>query len=103
MPLNSVYVPCEISRGAFSSELIFEFSLQNGKKYKSVADKHYCLDSNKKQVTKDILANDQSITGYIKAYQVPSNDTAGVAYISIPDGEVVSVKSDDIESQMVPA
>ncbi len=94
MPLNSVLFPCRISRGAFSGERVFEVNLQSGEMYTSVADRHYCMDNNKKILPKDSPAESQSIDGYIQAYLLPSQGDS--AYISVPDGEVIPVSKDTL-------
>ncbi|MCP4701520.1 MAG: hypothetical protein GY862_32385 [Gammaproteobacteria bacterium] len=94
MSLDPVLFPCEISRGAFSSERIFKLNLQGGESYNSLADYHYCMDSNRKALSKDYPAEDKSINGYIQAYLLPKQE--GSTYISIPDGEVIPVSEDEI-------
>jgi len=101
MALNSVLFPCKISRGAFSSERVFEFDLQNGEQYMSVADRHYCMDYNKKTLPKETPDENQCIEGYIQAYELSSNGDA--TYITIPDGEVVPVNAKDIIEKAVSA
>ncbi len=97
MPLDKVYIQCKISRGAFSGERFFEFSLPDGNLYQSVADLFYCMDGNKTKLSKDFPLQDQSINGYLQAYKVLSDND--IAYISIPDGEVVPVENNKIISQ----
>lgn len=97
MSFNTVLFPCKISRGAFSGERVFEFNLQTGEQYMSVADWHYCLDDNREKLSKELPVGNQTIQGYITAYLLKSDK--GVAYISIPDGEVVPVRPENIEKK----
>jgi hypothetical protein len=95
-----VYIQCKVSPGAFSGELQFEIAL-NGTTHRGLASRRYFVTTDKKPMG-DLTA---TTTGMVLA-RVLTEDEDEKILVSIPDGEVVSVRKDKIvptsEPQNVP-
>lgn len=92
---QKVWVDCQISRSAFSSERVFEISQTDGKVYVGVAPAHYLRNENGEALRLDEPAENETINGQIFAIVVKNGgDTARIA---IPDGEAVIVNIQQVK------
>ncbi len=90
MPDRFIYVTCNVSRGAFSSERVFTIEQSDGAKYVGIAPLHYYRKNDGKSFfTKSEPLLGESVSGKIAARKVDvkGNDVR----ILVPDGESVYV------------
>ena len=87
--LELVAVPCQISRGGFSQELIFEFPLYDGQIHVGDAPRHYCWDTAGRTIDIDEPKPGRNMTGLVAARLLQKEGDRTL--VSIPDGEVVHV------------
>lgn len=97
--MSMVLIHCQVAPGAFSGELQFEIIL-NGEKHRGLAARRYVLTTERKPIGEVTTEVPALIYG-----RILSDLENGKVLVSIPDGEVVSVKMDKLvllESRDVP-
>ena len=95
---KKIFIFCKISSGAFSGQREFEIKSKYGT-HKGVAPRFYCFDSNKTQLPKDIPHDEEKIDGLIEGYIIKEEeDGDDMLFVSIPDGDVISVSKEIIRS-----
>jgi len=94
MNIESIRLPCKISRGAFSGERVFEFALATGnQEYVGVAPLHYFKMADGRELTASEPPQGESIEGTLSAILINKNAGKNIAFVAIPDGEAVSVQA----------
>jgi hypothetical protein len=97
-----VYVPCEISRGGFSSERVFRVDLGTNadgsrKTFLGSAPLPYCRTSSGKPLGPDEPPPGKRIPGFVAARVIrKENETA---WLSFPDGSVAQVPEKIVETK----
>jgi len=94
-----IVVPCTMFPGGFSSEIGFDIDVQNGK-HTGLAPRRYFRDASGEPVEKDSVTSRQP--GYI-AVRILEKKNETCIVVAIPDGEVVSVTSEQIQQIPEPA
>ncbi len=94
--VRQVAVSCQISKGAFSDELVFEIETTGGETHIGAASRQYFWDENGRTLGAD-EPGDTPINGLVAARRLKSNN--GSTLVAVPDGEVISVRSDAIGSR----
>jgi hypothetical protein len=90
---KTIAVKCRISRGGFSGERVVKVTASDGKDRIVLAPTHYCWNENREPLESDEPAAGE-ITGFVAAQEV--SRAAGKVTVTTPDGEVFSVRPDDI-------
>ena len=86
------FIPCKMSPGAFSGEIAFEITLEDGKKHLGLASRRYFWTENGERPGKNLQPG---TPGYIRA-RILEEEGKDSVLLSIPDGEVVAVKKTSI-------
>lgn len=96
---NSKYkaIRCTISRGGFSDERVFDLS-PSGLQYSGVASRRYMWHENGEVIGEGEPPADQAIEGLVAARVVKVEDDGSV-YVSVPDGEVVKLRADQLQDR----
>jgi len=84
--------PCTMFPGGFSGEIGFEMEAHGGK-HKGLASRRYFWKQDWSRLGKDPLTG--PIRGFV-AVRILGEGKRDAVLLSIPDGEVVNVKSDEI-------
>jgi len=89
-------IACTMSPGAFSGEISFEIESVEGS-HTGLASRLYFFKKNKEPVGKEAVGN--NVPGYIVIRTLFEQETGSKNSVlaSIPDGEVVRVKKDQIQ------
>src|SRR5438045_1522206 len=90
-----VALKCSIARGAFSDERVFTVALPQGE-YTGIASRRYCWNERDEPLNQDEPAAGRSIGGKVAARVVEVENGTGNALVSVPDGEVITVRADQI-------
>ena len=90
---------CQISRSAFSDERVFRITL-DGSEHVGAASANYCRKNDGSPLAGDEPPANRRIKGKVAARVVSSS--GDILCVSLPDGEVVNVNSNQL-GQEVPA
>lgn len=94
--MDRVYVGCQISKGAFSGERVFEFKQENSVAYIGVSPAHYCYT-----VSGDPLDvadfSEEAIQGKIAARRL--SELGDAVRVALPDGQTAYVPNDLISDR----
>lgn len=91
---KGAFVLCEIERGAFSGERVFQIALTDGGTYIGVAPRDYYFKADGSELSPDEPSATQLINGMLTIRIIKNGGKT--AYIAIPDGEAVTVSSEKI-------
>jgi hypothetical protein len=94
-----VALPCKLAPGAFSGERIFEVRLADGQRYRSVAPRQFCWNSEGQLVDEREPTNE--IQGWVAARIVDQIDPDQLL-VEVPDSEVIAVDNTLIEPRPTP-
>lgn len=93
MSTQLLKIKCAIERGAFSGERIVTVKLTPEQRV--VAPVHYCSTADGEPLTELMPPPNQILQGIV---QVPVTQVAGAAIISLPDGEMLRVGTETLQS-----
>jgi len=89
MANESIRLNCNISRGAFSGERVFEIRLASGE-YTGVAPLHYFQKTDGGELKPSEPPPDNTMAGTLSAKLIMIQ-RGEIAFVAIPDGEAITV------------
>lgn len=85
-----VLVLCQIKRGAFSGERVFQVPMAGGRgDYIGIAPVDHCLDGQRNPLRRDQPPAGVDIEGFVEAFLITNGGEE--ARIELPDGEAIRV------------
>jgi hypothetical protein len=92
-----IRIKCQISRSAFSDERVFRITLADGSEHAGAASRIYFYNSDGTPLSTLEPARARPIDGAVSARCI--KETQGKVLVSLPDGEVVEVKSKQVSQE----
>ena len=94
MANESIRLNCNISRGAFSGERVFEIRLASGE-YTGVAPLHYFQKIDGGELMASEPPPNNTMAGTLSAKLI-TMQRGEIAFVAIPDGEAVTVPASNV-------
>src|SRR5262245_56100202 len=85
-----IAVPCKLSPGMFSSELVFAVTMANGEVYRGITPRHFCWNDQGRPVREEEVTAE--VGGMVAAKLVDDELGGNQVAVEVPDGEVIAVK-----------
>jgi hypothetical protein len=93
---ESLFVPCQIERGAFSSERVFEITLADGSTA-GLANVRYLRNESQQPLDADSPAPGEKIRGFVQCHVI-QRAADGTATIEVPSTDMLHVPADELVS-----
>jgi hypothetical protein len=93
---RSFSLECSIQRGAFSDERIVSIPNPGGEAYVGIASRQYCWKENDTPLGETEPNEGETIEGKVAARVIKANGS-GKVLVSIPDGEVIAVRPEQLK------
>jgi hypothetical protein len=97
---TAVALKCNLSKGIFSTERIFEMRLANGETFTGLSPVHFCWND-KGDLLRPGEGEGEAIPGFIAARVVEELEGDQVA-VEVPSGDVLAVRKAQIRERPTP-
>lgn len=93
---ESLFVPCKIERGGFSSERVFEIKVSHeGDSLTGTANLRYLLDEHRRPLSPDSPAPGTTIDGFVQCLLIEQS-VDGTVTIEVPSTDMLNVSEDEL-------
>lgn len=89
-----IAIPCKLSPGMFSSELVFTVTMADGHHYQGIAPRHFCWNSQDELVAEGEVT--EEVDGKVAAKIVEEELEGAQVAVEVPDAEVIAVPTEEI-------